>query len=89
MLLGQNCRRHQNTYLFTIHHGFKSGPEGDLCFAISDVAADKAIHGPGPFHIFFNRCQGCQLVFCLLIGEGRFQLMLPFAVRAERVAVDL
>ncbi len=51
MLLRQHGRRHQHGDLLAVHHRFERGADGDLGFAVADVAADQAVHRLGAFHV--------------------------------------
>lgn len=53
MLLRQNCGRHQIHNLLPLLNRLKCRPERDLRLAISNVAADQAVHDAAAFHIFF------------------------------------
>jgi len=39
--------------LFAVHHGLEGGPDRDLGFAKTDVAANQAIHRLRLFHVGF------------------------------------
>ena len=83
VLLRQHGGGDQHRDLLAIHHCLERGPQRDLGLAVADIAADQAIHGPAGFHVVLDRLDGHELVARLLVGEGRLQLRLPYAVRRE------
>ena len=87
MLLDQQRGGHEHGHLLAVLHGLEGRAQRDLGFAEPHIAADQAIHRHGLFHVGFNFVDGGELVGGFLIGEGVFQLFLPWGVRAEREAL--
>ena len=87
MLLRQNRGRHQIHDLFALLNRLKRRPERDLCLAISNVAADQAVHDAAAFHIFFCRLDRLQLILRLLKREHFLKLPLPDRIRSILVAL--
>lgn len=87
MLLDKQRGGHEHGHLLAVLHGLEGGTQCDFGFAEAHVAADEAVHRHGLFHVGFNFVDGGELVGGFLIGEGVFQLFLPWGVRAEREAL--
>ena len=87
MLLDKQRGGHEHGHLLAVLHGLEGGTQCDFGFAEAYVAADEAVHRHGLFHVGFNFVDGGELVGGFLIGEGVFQLFLPWGVRAEREAL--
>ena len=87
MLLDQQRGGHEHGHLLAVLHGLEGRAQRDLGFAEPHIAADQAIHRHGLFHVGFDLVDGGELVGGFLIGEGVFQLFLPWGVRAEREAL--
>src|SRR5580692_6544568 len=62
MLEAEYSCRCEDGDLFAILHSFEGGAHGHFGFAVADVAAEEAIHGPGRFHIFFDSAYRGDLV---------------------------
>ena len=73
--------------MFSRHHRFEGGADGDLSFAKADIATDQAIHGALVFHIGFGGGDRGDLVGGFLIEEGVFKLGLPLGVCGEGEAL--
>ena len=86
VLLGQDGGRHQDGDLHTVVDGFEGGAQGDLGFAVAHVAADKAVHGLGQFHVGLDFIGGAELVGGFHVWERVFQIALPGRVGAETMA---
>ena len=87
MLLDQQRGGHEHGHLLAVLHGLEGRAQRDLSFAEPHIAADEAVHRYGLFHVGFNLVDGGELVGGFLIGEGVFQLFLPWGVRTEREAL--
>ena len=85
MLLRQDRRRHQESDLLGILHGFERRPQGDLRLAVADVAADQAVHDAAGFHVRFDGFDRAQLVFRFLVGKEFLKFPLPDRIRAVAV----
>ena len=83
VLLCKNCGRHKEGNLFTIHNGFKCRAQGDLCFAITNVAADQAVHWTGFFHVVLDFVKHSHLIIGFYVGETGFQFLLPWCIYAK------
>ena len=87
VLADQQGRRHQHRHLLAILDGLERRPDGDLCLAEPDVAADQAVHGDHPLHVGLDLLDRRQLVGGLDEAEGVLQLPLPGGVRPEGVSL--
>ena len=87
VLLNENRRRREQRRLLSVHHALEDGAQRHLGLAISNVAAQQAIHHLRLFHILFNLRNRRQLIGRFLKGERVLKLALPRRVRAERVAL--
>ena len=83
VLLRKDGRGDENSHLHALLDGFEGGPDGNLCFAIADVAADQAVHNPVALHISLGLFDGRELIVCLLVGEHLLEFLLPHSVGAE------
>ena len=72
MLLCKDGSGYEYGDLFVVADGLKSGAHGNFGLAITDVAADEAVHRVRRFHIFSDFFHGAQLVGRLLKWKGRF-----------------
>ncbi len=88
VLAGQDRRGAQDGHLLAVHDGFERGPHGHFRLAVSDVAAEKAVHGGTGFHVRFDVADGLDLVLGLLVFEDLFELRLPFSFGAEGKPLD-
>ena len=89
MLLGQNGGGHQHRHLLAVHDGFERGAQSDFGFAVTDVAADQAVHRLGALHVLLDFLDGLQLILGFDVGKRGFQLVLPGGIRAEGVAAKV
>ena len=87
MLLCQNCGRHQIHNLLALLNRLKRRPERNLRLAISNVAADQAVHDAAAFHVFFCRLDRLQLILRLLKREHFLKFPLPDRIRSILVAL--
>ena len=85
MLLHQQGGRHQHRDLLAVLDRLEGGPHRDLGLAVTDVAADEAVHGDGALHVGLDLVDGAELVGGLDVGEGVLELALPRGVGRERV----
>ena len=85
VLVGEQRGRHEDGDLLAVLHRLEGGPHGDLGLAEADVAADEAVHGPGPLHVGLDVVDGLGLVGRLLVGERLLHLRLPGRVGREGV----
>ena len=83
MLLGEDCRRHQNGHLCPIHHGFEGRPNTDFGFAEAYITADEAIHRFRSFHVGFGFHDRSHLVGSFLKNKGALKFTLPRCIRRE------
>ena len=103
MLHGQYRGGHEHRDLLAIACGPEGGPNGNLCFAESHVAAHKPIHRGRLLHVGANGGGGFVLVGRVFVHEARFQRMLqipvfgvgvtrrrlPFGVQLQQVVGNL
>ncbi|OQA24241.1 MAG: hypothetical protein BWY59_02298 [Verrucomicrobia bacterium ADurb.Bin345] len=87
VLLGEDGRRDQHRDLPSVHDGLERGAHCDFRFAVAHVAADEAVHGPPALHVGLHIGDGAGLVGGFLVGERRFELVLPGRILRERVSV--
>ena len=65
-----------------VHGRHEGGTQRHLGLAEADIAADEAIHRPALLQILEHRLDGGELVFGLLIGKARAELVIkPFGRR--------
>ena len=83
VLLGEDGRWHQYGDLFVVADGLEGGAHGNFGLAITDVAADEAVHRMRRFHIGFDLFHRAQLVGCFLERECRLQLLLHGAIAGK------
>ena len=88
MLLGQHGGRHQHGHLLAIHHGLERCTQGHFGFAVTDVAADQAVHRLGGFHVALDVGDGAQLVVGFWKGKGLLKIVLPWRIGREGVALQ-
>ena len=89
VLLREDSGGHQNRDLFPFLYRFESCSDGDLCFAVSDVSADQAVHDAVALHVPFSIFNGSELVFRLLKGKHLLELLLPHRIRSEHMPLLL
>ena len=80
VLLRQDRGGHQHSHLHAILYCFEGSADSDLCFAVTDIAADQAVHDPAALHIALRIFDRRQLVLGLVIREHFLQLALPDGV---------
>ena len=88
MLPCQDCRRHQQRALLSIHHAFEGGAQRDLCLSKADIAAQQPVHRYGRLHIGFDLIDTAQLIVRFVVGKAAFEVVLPIGVRRKRVSLD-
>ncbi len=81
VLLGQHGRRHQDRHLLAIFDRLERGPHRQLGFAVTDVAAQQAIHRPGLLHVLLDLLGAGDLIDGRLVGKLGLELLLPFGIR--------
>ena len=54
MLKRQHGRWREQRDLLAVHHGLERRPHRDFRLAVSDVAAEQAIHGRRQLHVFLD-----------------------------------
>ena len=54
VLIGEHRRRRQDGGLLAVHHGLERGTHRDFRLAVTDVAAQQAIHRRRGFHIVLH-----------------------------------
>ena len=77
---------HKVNYLAAFLNSLKGGAESNLRLSVAYVAAHKAVHDLGAFHVFFCILNGSKLILCLLIGEHFLKLSLPHCIRTAHIA---
>ena len=87
MLLGQDRRRCHDRHLAAIHDSLESRPDRHLGLAVSHIAAQKAVHGDGFFHIRLDFADGLQLIRGLLKRKFCLELLLPGGIGSKRMAL--
>ena len=55
--------------LLAVLHGLEGSAHGHFGFAVANVAAEKAVHGRGRFHIFLHGANGGDLIVGLGVVE--------------------
>src|SRR5439155_1448826 len=66
--------------------GLERRPQRHLRLAVTDVAADQAVHRPRRLHVLLDRLDRVALVGGLLVRKGGLEVALPVAVQREAVA---
>ena len=87
VLLGEDGCGHEYGDLAPVGDCLEGGAEGDLGLAVADIAADEPVHGLAALHVVLHVEDGLGLVGRLLVGEGVFELHLPWRVEGEGVAL--
>ena len=77
MLIRENRRRCEDRDLFAVHHRLECGAHGHLGLAISDVAAQQAVHRSPRFHVRFDVIDRRVLILGLVEFERLLELELP------------
>ena len=77
VLIGENCCRRQNCNLLAFHDGLECGAHGNLCLAVTDIAAQQAIHWHGLFHVALDILNRRLLIRRQHVLEALFKLALP------------
>ena len=72
--------------LLAVLHGLEGGAHGDLGLAVTDIAAEQAVHGLRGLHVVLDVGDGGDLVFGLVEVEGVVELALHVAVGRKRGA---
>ena len=86
VLLHQNGGGRQQGHLLSLHHSLEGGPQGYFCLAVAHVAAQKAIHVVGTFHVGLDLGHGLLLILRQLVGERILKFLLPRVFMAEGIA---
>jgi len=71
--------------LLAVVDSLESTPYRHLRLAETHVPAHQALHRARGLHVGLDLIGGLELMGCLLVGEGRLQLLLPRPVRTKRV----
>ena len=88
VLLGQNRRRHQKRRLFAVEDALHDRAQRDFGLAVTDVAAEQAVHRLLLFHVRLDLLNAAELVICLLIAEFFLKFYLPRRIRCKGVALE-
>ena len=83
VLLGEDRRRRQHGDLLSVPYGLEGGADGDLRFAVADVAAEETVHGAARLHVPLDVFRSLALVGRILVEEAGLHLFLPARVRGE------
>jgi len=86
VLLGKECRRHQDRDLPAVKDRSERRPHGDFSLAVPHITAQEQFHGSISRHEFPDLFHGTELVGSLLIGEEIVKLAVQRRVGAESVA---
>ena len=87
VLLGEDRRRHQQHHLLVVLDGLEGGAQRDLGLAVTDVAADQAIHRARRLHVGLDELDRVALVGRLGERERVLELALPVGVHRVGVAL--
>ena len=87
VLLHEQGRGHEYGNLLAVLHRLERCTHGDLGLSISDIAADKPIHGSGALHIGLHFINACQLIRSLDVGECIFEFVLPRGINCESMTL--
>ena len=83
VLFGKHRGRHEHGNLVATFDCFEGRPHGDFGFSKAHIAADEPLHRTVRDHVLFGRFDRRQLIGCLLVGKGGFELLLPNRVGLE------
>ena len=85
VLLGEDGGGHQHRHLPAVQHRLEGGADGHLGLAVTDVAADQAVHRARLLHVGLGLVDGPELVGGFGEGERRLEFALPGRIGRERV----
>ena len=85
VLLSQDGSWAQNHNLTSILACLKCSSQRHLCLAKAHVSAKQTVHWLARFHVQLNVCNCAFLVWCQLIREAGFHLLLSGSVQRERI----
>ena len=69
--------------LLVVADGLEGGAHGDFCLAVTDIAAEQAVHRELRLHVALHVGDGLRLVVGLVVFEGVFELLHPLGVGGE------
>ena len=85
VLEGKNGGGREHGDLLVIAQGLEGSAHRDFGLAITDVAAQQAIHGELRFHVALHVGDGLRLVLGLVVFERIFELLHPLGVGRKDV----
>ena len=88
VLVSQHRRRRQHRGLFSIHDSFESRAHRNFCLAVTNVAAQQAIHRRPGFHVVLHIFDCGFLIRSQRVFKAFFKFALPRSVLRKRVALD-
>ncbi len=86
VLEGEDGRGREDCYLLIVADRLERGAHADFGFAVTNVAAEQAVHGLGGFHVAHDILDSLGLVFGFVEFEGVFEFAEPFVARRESVS---
>ncbi|OIQ74513.1 hypothetical protein GALL_438360 [mine drainage metagenome] len=86
MLLDEESSGNENRHLLAILHSLECGTHGDLRLAVSNVAADDAVHRVRLLHVGFYFLNSPELIWGFDESKGVFEFTLPRGVRGKSKA---
>ena len=86
MLLCQNGGRNEVDDLFALLHCLKRCTDRNLGLAVSDIAADQAVHNLFALHIRLCRLNRRKLIVRFLKRKQFLKFLLPDRILSERIA---
>ena len=84
MLKNKHRSGSENGHLLGVRNSLEGGAHGDLGLAVTDIAAEQAVHGGGAFHVPLNVGDGGILIGSFGEFEGVLELALPWSIRGKR-----
>ena len=89
MLLRKYGGRHKIDNLLSVTYRLECRAHGNLRLSEANVAAQKSVHYLGALHILLRLRNRGKLVIRFLIREHLLELLLPYRVRSELIALPV
>src|SRR5882724_9274085 len=80
MLESEHRGWREHCYLLVVYNGFERSAHGDFGFAVTDIAAQEAVHGLSALHVALDVGDGGDLVSGFLEFERVLEFALEIAV---------
>ncbi len=83
MLKSKHRSRHKHCHLFIIARRLKGSTYRNFCFAKTNIATNKPIHGTRFFHILFYSLTCLRLIGSILVNKRSFKFVLHKVVATK------